>query len=433
MSATPAKRQDILIVGGGAGGAELAAALGRRFGRSTMSVTLIDCATHHLWKPRLHEVAAGLLGAGEDETSYLALARANHFRFRLGALVALNPEAKTVSLSAVKDSQGADLLGVRELRYDTLVLAFGSQVNDFGIEGVMEHCHVLDSGEQALVFQRHLLETAVRVSDGTLDRLRVGIVGAGATGVELAAELHHAVGAMQRFGGLISIEQLQVTVIDMAPRALANSAPATSAFASRALERQGATLRLNASVERVTSAGFILKGGDEIPCELKVWASGIIGRPLAAALSGLQVDRSRRIICDEYLRCVGPSDVYALGDCAFVRDPKTQRPLPATAQIAHQQGAYLARVLGKGATQERTDPFKYRPMGSLVSFGTEPAAGEIPLSTGTPFIFSGAVPKLLYVSLQLMHRAALIGWAHATLLAVADRLRRTFAPPVKLH
>ncbi len=429
----PTKRREVLIVGGGAGGAELAAALGRRFGRSTMNVTLIDCATHHLWKPRLHEIAAGLLGAGEDETSYLALAQANHFRFRLGALIALDTKEKAVSLSAVKDSQGVDLLGARVLRYDTLVLAFGSQVNDFGIEGVTQYCHLLDSGDQALAFQRHLLETAVRVSDGALERLRVGIVGAGATGVELAAELHHAIGAMQRFSGLISIERLQVTLIDMAPRVLANSAPETSAFALRALEHQGAKVRLNASVERVTPAGFVLKGGDEIPCELKVWASGIIGRPLAATLIGLQVDRSRRLICDEYLRCAGVSDVYALGDCALVRDPKTERPLPATAQIAHQQGAFLARLLGTGASKKRVAPFRYRPMGSLVSLGTEPAAGEIPLAADTSFIFSGAIAKLLYVSLHLMHRAALIGWWHATLLALADRLRRSFAPPIKLH
>ena len=366
-------------------------------------------------------------------SSYLSLARANHFRFRLGALTGLDPKTKTIAVAAVKDSQGGDLLGVRELRYDTLVLAFGSQVNDFGIDGVLEHCHLLDSGEQAVTFQRHLLETAVRVSDGSLERLRVGIVGAGATGVELAAELHHAVSAMHRFGGLIPVDRLHVTVIDMASRVLANSDAVTSAFAMRALQRQGTTVRLNASVERVTSAGFVLKDGDEVRCELKVWASGVIGRPLAASLTSLQVDRSRRIVCDEYLRCVGPSDVYALGDCALVRDPKNQRPLPATAQVAHQQSAYLAQILGSGSSRTRIAPFKYHPMGSLVSLGTEPAAGEIPLSGGTPFIFSGTLPKLLYVSLQLAHRAALIGWVHAALLAVADRLRRTLAPPVKLH
>lgn len=433
MSHIPASTKKVVIVGGGAGGAELAAALGRRFGRSTMNVTLVDCATHHLWKPRLHEVATGLLGAGEDETSYLALGRANHFRFRLGALLGLDPLAKTISLAAVKDSQGGDLLGPRELQYDQLVLAFGSQVNDFGIDGVSEHCHMLDSGDQAFALQRHFLEQAVRVSDGVLERLGVGIVGAGATGVELAAELHHAVSAMHRFGGLMSAEQLDITLVDMAPRVLANSDPSTSAFAMSALKRFGVKVRLNAGVERITAEGLILKGGEFVPCTMKVWASGVIGRPLAATLDGLKVDRSRRLICDDHLRCQGVDDIYALGDCALVLDPDTQRPLPATAQVAHQQADYLGKQLATPPPAEASRPFVYRPMGSLVSLGTAPAAGELPRTSRSPITFRGLTPKVLYSSLQLMHRAALIGWGRTVVLALADRLRRTTAPPVKLH
>jgi len=429
---TAGEKENVVIVGGGAGGAELAAALGRRFGRSTMNVTLIDREANHLWKPRLHEVAAGMLAAGEEATSYLALARANHFRFHIGALTALDPAAKTVSISAVKDAQGGELLGPREFRYDTLVLAFGSQVNDFGVPGVMEHCHMLDSGDQALAFQSRLLEMAVKVSAGALDRLRVGIVGAGATGVELAAELHHAASAMHRFGGLMSSDDLEITVIDMAPRVLPNSDPATSAFAAQALEGMGVKLRLNAGVEQVTAEGFVLKGGELVPCDLKVWASGVIGRPIAAVLSGLQVDRSRRIACDDHLRCEGLADVYGLGDCALVRDPKTQRPLPPTATVAHQQATYLAQLLS-APSRDAHAAFAYHPRGSLVSLGTAPATAEIAVPKHAPITFSGAAPKLLYVSLGLMHQAALTGWGQAMTSAVVDGLRRTTAPPLKLH
>jgi NADH dehydrogenase len=431
MTATTPRRE-VIIVGGGAGGLELAASLGRRFGRSVMNVTLVDCATAHLWKPRLHELAAGLIGSGEDESSYLALGRANNFRFRLGALTALDATAKTISISAVSDSEGHELLGERQLRYDALILAFGSQVNDFGVPGVVEHCHMLDSGEEALTFQRRVLEQAVRVSDGTLDRLRVGIVGAGATGVELAAELHHAIAAMHRFGGLMSVGNLEITVIDMAERPLPNCDPATSEFAARALERLGISVRLNAGVREATADGLVLKDGDIVPCELKVWASGIIGRPVAAHLAGLQLDRSRRIFCDDHLRCEGVRDVYALGDCASVRDPKTQRPLPATAQVAHQQASYLVRLLVPGLRRD-PGPFVFKSRGSLVSFGEEPAAGEIPIASHSQVTFNGRVPKLFYVSLQLMHRAVLIGWRRALALLIADRLRRVTAPPVKLH
>ncbi len=242
-------RREVVIVDGGAGGVELAACLGRQFGRSTMNANLVDCSTGHLWKPRLHELAAGLIGAGEDELSFLALGRANHFQFRLGTLTALDTGAKTVSISPVRDSEGNEFLAERQLSYDVLVLAFGSQVNDFGVPGVAEHCHMLDSGEDALAFRRRVLEQAVRVADGVLDRLRVGIVGAGATGVELAAELHRAIGAMHRFGGLMPVGQLEITLVDMATRVLPNCDQATSAFAARALARLGVEVRLNAGVK----------------------------------------------------------------------------------------------------------------------------------------------------------------------------------------
>ena len=422
----------VVIVGGGAGGAELAAALGRQSQRLKLKVSLVDCASQHLWKPRLHEVASGLLGESDDAIPYLALARTNGFRFHLGALVGLDANAKTIAIGPVLTARGDTLLSERVLKYDTLVLAFGSDVNDFGIPGVREYCHVLDDGERAMAFQRQLLGEAVKVSEGSNDRLRIGIVGAGATGVELAAELHRAAAAMHYVGGLMSADNLVVTLIDVAPRVLAGSAPAVSSFASSALQQLGVSLRLNDEVTRVTPNGFVLKSGETVPCDLRVWASGIIGRPLAANLK-LTLDRSRRIICDASLRCTGADDVYAMGDCAAVANPQTGRPLPATAQVAHQQAAYLCRRLAQRPSQFSVKAFRYRDRGSLVSLGAQSTAGEVPIARRRVWTFNGTLPKFAYLSLQIMHRATLIGWRNAVTLMLADGLRRTVAPPVKLH
>ncbi|WP_423392044.1 NAD(P)/FAD-dependent oxidoreductase [Burkholderia sp. LMG 21824] len=421
----------VVIVGGGAGGVELASTLGRRSRRLNMQVSLVDCASRHLWKPRLHEVAVGLRGDG-DAVPYLALAQANGFRFNLGALTGMDAKAQTISLGPVATSQGDTLLSERVLQYDTLVLAFGSDVNDFGTPGVREYCLMLDDSERALGFQRQLLEAAVLVSQGTVERLRIGIVGAGATGVELAAELCHSISAMHRSGGLMLTDKFDITLIDMAPRVLANSAPAVSGFAAHALQRLGVTLRLNSGVAMVTANGFVLKGGDVVPCDLKIWASGVIGRPVAANLN-LTLDRSRRIVCDQFLRCTGAENIYALGDCASVSDPATNRPLPTTAQVAHQQAAYLLKSLSLKPADMPSKPYQYRDRGSLVSLGTEPTTGEVPIHKQKAWTFNGIFAKFAYVSLQIMHRATLLGWPRAVTLMLADCLRRTVAPPVKLH
>jgi NADH:ubiquinone reductase (H+-translocating) len=425
-------RRRVVIVGGGAGGSELAAALGRKSLKLNMEVALVDCASEHLWKPRLHEVAAGVLGDNEDAIPYLTLAQINSFRFYLGALVGLDATKKVITIGPVLTARGDPLLRERVLEYDTLVLAFGSEVNDFATPGVREYCHVLDDGEQADAFHRQMLEEAVKVSEGTSDRLRIGIVGAGATGVELAAELCRAVGALHYVAGLMSRDRLAITLIDMAPRILVGSAPAVSSFASAALTQLGVTFRLNDGVARVTPNGFVLRSGETVQCDLRVWASGVIGRPLAVNLK-LALDRSRRIVCDETLRCSGADDVYAIGDCAAVVEPQTGKLLPPTAQVAHQQAAYLFRRLAQRQPQSPMIAFRYSDRGSLVSLGAHSTAGQLPIAGRRMWTFNGTLPKIAYLSLQIMHRAALIGWRRSVTLLLAEALQRTVAPPIKLH
>src|SRR5271170_3337496 len=176
-----APKPRIVVVGGGAGGAELVTALGRQLGGTMAEITLVDCAPSHLWKPRLHEVAVGLISPDEDAVPYLALGHANHFRFQMGAMTGLDTAQKTISVAGVAGSDGNNIVGPRKIPYDILILAIGSEVNNFHVEGVAEHCHMLDNAEQASAFQRRLLERAVQVSEGATDGFRIGIVGAGAT------------------------------------------------------------------------------------------------------------------------------------------------------------------------------------------------------------------------------------------------------------
>jgi NADH dehydrogenase len=421
----------VVIVGGGAAGIELATRLGKS---QAFDVALVDRDSSHFWKPRLHELAAGLLGDGEEAVPFLAHAQAHGYRFEPGALLGLNAAAKTIDLEAVHLPNTDELiLPPRSLSYDTLVLAFGSRVNDFGTPGVLENCDMLDSPAQAIVLRRKILALALRSAGDPSKRIRVGIVGAGATGVELAAELHHAFNDMHRYGGLDSASKLDVTLMDMAPRVLPAVDPDTSASAQHILERMKVHLRLGVGVNAVETDAFHLSDGSVIPCDIKVWAAGVTGHDMVKGLGHFELSRDRRIVVDGQLAAKGVEGVYALGDCAFASTPDG-RSVPPTAQAAHQQATYLSDALIKVSRGETPAPFVFHSKGTLVSLGVRQATGELPSGRSTSVIpMRGWMAKMLYVSLQQRHRATLHGWPRATALWLADWLRNTTLPPVKLH
>ena len=212
---TPLKK--IVIVGGGAGGLELATQLGRKLGRHKKAkITLVDRNHSHLWKPLLHEVATGSLDEGVDALSYLAHARNHGFQFQLGSVVDINREGKTITLGELRNEKGELLVAERKLPYDTLVMALGSTSNDFNTPGVKENCIFLDNPHQARRFHQEMLNLFLKYSAnlGANGKVNIAIVGGGATGVELSAELHNAVKQLHSYGykGLTN-EALNVTLV----------------------------------------------------------------------------------------------------------------------------------------------------------------------------------------------------------------------------
>ncbi len=136
----------IIVVGGGAGGLELATKLGRTLGRKRRAtVTLVDRKASHLWKPLLHEVATGSMDAGVDALSYRAHAKNHSFDYQMGSLQSIDRESKTIKLAALYDEHNELLMPERELEYDILVMAIGSTSNDFNTPGVRDNCIFLDS------------------------------------------------------------------------------------------------------------------------------------------------------------------------------------------------------------------------------------------------------------------------------------------------
>ena len=428
----------VLVVGGGAGGLELAIRLTRATGRGRRArVTLVDPAPGHIWKPRLHEIATGLLVAAEEKAGYAEQAAAHGFTFVLGKVEALDANARTVRVGAVPEPDGPnELLPPRTLRFDTAALAIGSTVDDFGIPGVFEHCHTLDTADGAERLHRAILARAARVAAGEQERLRIAIVGAGTTGVELAAELRSAAGRLTQYRSLIDPGRIDVTVLEMADRPLPGVATDTSDYARRLLSENRIATRFGAKVVAVEAGIFHLADGGTVDADILVWASGVRGRTLDITPKP-RIEKGGRIRVDPMLRLVDESGrsmdgVYAIGDCAACFEPGRNRPVGATAQAAHQQARLLARSLS-GQMQGRASlAFHFRYRGTLVSLGAGKAVGDVPAGRSS-FRIAGMTAKIAYLALYRAHLVELFGWSRTGALTLAALLRRSATPSVKLH
>jgi NADH dehydrogenase len=437
VAPSPSGLHRILVVGGGAGGLELVTKLGRK---NKAEVTLIERARTHVWKPLLHEIAAGSMDADRHELDYLAQAHWHGFRFRYGEMIGLDRARREVHLAATFDEDGRPITPKRSFTYDTLVLAIGSVTNDFGTPGVMEHAIMLDTPEQAERFNRRLVNALIRAN--TQDepirpgQLHVAIIGAGATGTELAAELHRTARGVIAFGldRIVPERDLKITLIDAAPRILPALPDRIAEAIADALRELGVDIRTGARVTKVTAGGVELAAGTFIPSELVVWAAGVKGPDVLAHLDGLEVSRSNQLVVRPTLQTTRDDNIFAMGDCAYLVPPGEASPVPPRAQAAHQQASHLVRQIRRRLKGEALEPFVYRDFGSLVSLGEYSTVGNLMgFISGRSMMVEGWFAKLMYRSLYKMHLMALHGPVKVALDTFARLLTRRTEPHFKLH
>ncbi|WP_199055150.1 NAD(P)/FAD-dependent oxidoreductase [Aquitalea sp. ASV15] len=426
----------IVIVGGGAGGLELATRLGRTLGkRQAARIMLIDSAPAHIWKPLLHEVVSGALNTGMDEVNYFAHGYRNGYVFEYGRMQALDQQRRCVQLAAVLDEAGKLLSAEREVHYDYLVLAVGAETNDFGTPGVAQYAMQLNNAADAKQLRQRVLELAFRCANAadTDSTLQIAIIGGGATGVELAAELHRALFELHLYGANLQPERVKIYVIEGAERLLQAGTPALSAYAEQQLSASHITVMTSSRVAQVQSDRVVLQGGKEIAADLIVWAAGVKAPDWLAGLDGLRTTRSKQLTVDEYLRCQGSQHIYAIGDCAAAPDSHGSHPLPATAQVAHQQARWLAQTLQLQLQGGQGPAFVFHPKGMLVSLGQQGAVGNLLAGPKRQYLVEGRGARLIYNGLYRQHQAVLYGWRLAGLLYLGDKLRQSAQPALKLH
>src|SRR6516165_10998752 len=421
----------IVVVGGGVAGIVTATHLSRRLTRSKLAdILLVDHNLAHVWKPMLHTFAAGTANYTNENISFISHAKRNHFRYWPGELSGLSRSRKTVELGSVSMPDGEKLPG-RSFSYDTLILAVGSRANDFGTSGVIENCHFIDDIGQALLFSDRLRSRILMAIAARTD-LHLVIVGGGATGVELAAELGHYMETLSRYATDEMPTHLHMTLIETGPRVLGPFPERISKSVEAKLRQLGIDVRTNTKVVGADAKGVILDGGQRIEASLIVWAAGVKAPDVVSKL-GLEVNRKGQIVVKPTLQSETDENVFALGDCSTLSGANG-KPLPTTAQVARQQAVFLARSLGGHLKHHKPlAEFHFRDMGSLVSLGDYAAYGTL----GSYGFFRGGflkgrVAHLAHAALYRMHQMDLYGPVRGGVTLLADDLTRAVRPRIHL-
>jgi NADH dehydrogenase len=436
------KKTQIVVVGGGAGGLELVTKLGGHFPREDFDIILVDRNATHIWKPLLHEVAAGSLDANLDEVGYRGHAFRWGYRYFDGALEAIDREAQQVVIAPIVDEDGGEVIGRHRIRYDYLVLAVGSVSNDFGTPGVRENTISLDTRADADRFRRRLLNQCLRVSrqmtaDPSSEAFaRVAIVGGGATGVELAAELYSAATALGFYGlEVFDEKRLQVTLIEAGPRILPALPEKLAAAATAELEALGVRVLTATQVTSASADAINTKSGEVIAADIMVWAAGVKGAEFLKNIGGLETTRNNQLVVGSTLQTTLDDRIFAIGDCAyFVPEGSDGRPIPPRAQAAHQMATtafYNIRAMIEGKPLRR---FEYQDKGSLVSLARYTTVGSLMGNlVGGRMAIEGRLARLVYTSLYRMHLIAIHGWLKGVSLVLVGHVNQVVRPKLKLH
>jgi NADH dehydrogenase len=431
----------VIVVGGGAGGLELATRLGKRLVRQRRAaVTLVDRNRTHVWKPLLHEVAAGSIDLHAHQLDYLAQARWHNFHFCFGALESLDRWRHEITVAPALDERGAEVIPRRVLRYDTLVLALGSVSNAFGVPGVAEHAFFLDSAEEADRFHSRLVNACLRAnyraSPDRSARLHVVIVGGGATGVELTAELHNTTRVLAAYG-LENIDPehyVTLTLVNADLRILAQLPERISRATTGILEGLGVVVLNSEQVVEVRSGVVKTRTGKALPADLVVWAAGIKVADFMRELGGLETNRLNQIVVTPTLQSTRDPDIFAIGDCAACPWEGHTVTVPPRAQSAHQQASHLVDAIERKLRGEELKAFRYQDFGSLVSLGEYSTVGSLMgFLSGKSIRVEGWFARLMYLSLYKLHLYALHGFLGVALDTFARFLKRGTEPSVKLH
>ena len=361
----------IVIVGGGFAGLYTALELEKRLQRERdVTVTLLNRENFFLFTPMLPEAGASSIGTRHIVSPLRKLLRRTRFA---------EVEVAGIDFDAQVVSARHSLTGAwREFHYDHLVLTLGGVTNYFGIPGAADFALSFKTLGDAIYVRNHtinMLEEAAVEPERAAELLTFAVVGGGLTGVEVVGQINDFVREAADYYPEIDRRQIRVLLVEAGPRLMAEMNEKLAAFAERVLVKRGVEVRTNTAVVSVDQDGFALSTGERIPTRTIIWGAGVMPNPLIA---GFDLPKERgRIRVNEYLEVEGRPNVWALGDCAYILNPKTGQPHPPTAQHAVREGKRAARNIAAVFGRARRQPFDYDTMGQMAIVGERTGVADL--------------------------------------------------------
>jgi NADH:ubiquinone reductase (H+-translocating) len=401
----------VVVVGGGFGG--LAAA--RNLRKAPVLVTLVDRRNHHLFQPLLYQVATGALSPANIATPLRRIVRRQqNVRVVLGEVVDIDVANRRVVLPQA------------ELPYDTLIVAAGSSHSYFGKNEWAQLAPGLKSIDDATAIRRKVLlafEQAELVHDPELIRslLTFVVVGAGPTGVELAGAIAEiANDSLRHEFRHVNPRDARILLVEFADRVLTTYHPELSEKARQMLEKLGVQVMTGWRVVDIAEDHVTIERNEErqeIPTRTVVWAAGVQASPLSQAIqeaTSATTDRTGRLHVEPDLSLPGHPEIFIIGDMAYYPHQE-DKPLPALAPVAQQQGEYVARLIASRVTDAKPPKkFHYKDRGTMATVGRLMAVADL-----NGWRFSGALAWFAWLFIHLMQLVqresrilVLIQWAY---------------------
>lgn len=377
----------IVIIGGGFGGLKLA----RELTRSDYQVVLIDKNNYHQFQPLFYQVAtAGLEPSAISFPFRKVFQKTKNIHIRIAQVLKITPESNHIFTS------------IGHINYDYLVMAIGTDTNFFGNAKMMEKAKPMKSVSEALALRNTILknyENALIVEDPEVRKglMNIVVVGAGPTGVEVSgtlAEMKKYV--LPKDYPELDFEMMQVHLLEGSPRVLGTMSEAASEKAKQYLIDLGVNVSLNTRVKDYDGLTVYLQDGTTIQTNTLVWAAGVTGNTIEG-LNPAVLERGNRIKVDRYNKVEGYANIFAIGDIAYMQEPKFENGHPQVAQVAIQQGNLLAKNLKNVLVNKPMKQFSYKDLGSMATIGRNKAVADLP-----KIKFQGFFAWLIWMFVHLM-------------------------------